>query len=257
MDDMPVAVVEGSTLRYIETDHLNTPRALIDPARNLPVWRWDLQVSAFGEHAANEDPDGDATLVKFNLRFPGQYLDAETGLHYNYFRDYEPGTGRYVESDPIGLRGGLATFGYALSSPLSWKDQSGGIPADPFDAHCGVENGCLPVPTWPNWGPPSCKYYDDKCGECPSDSHACNARKCCESFGNKPSSNCTRRCLIISDAQCTAQSGDERNRCRFRNHVRCYVSCRNYSELLENPLDKPECADAMQGMGGPFGGYLP
>ena len=45
-------------------------------------------------------------MFAFNLRFPGQYLDTETGLHYNYFRDYEPVVGRYVESDPIGLRGG-------------------------------------------------------------------------------------------------------------------------------------------------------
>lgn len=42
-----------------------------------------------------------------NLRFAGQYFDEETGLHYNYFRDYDPQTGRYVQSDPIGLNGGL------------------------------------------------------------------------------------------------------------------------------------------------------
>ncbi len=125
MDDQPVAVVEGTALRYIETDHLNTPRALIDPARNVAVWRWDLQVSAFGEHAANEDPDADGSLVKFNLRFPGQYLDAETGVHYNYFRDYEPGTGRYVESDPIGLGGGLSTFAYVNGKPLFNIDPMG------------------------------------------------------------------------------------------------------------------------------------
>jgi RHS repeat-associated protein len=125
MDDRPVAVVEGTALRYIETDHLNTPRALIDPARNVAVWRWDLQVSAFGEHAANEDPDADGSPVKFNLRFPGQYLDAETGLHYNYFRDYEAGTGRYVESDPIGLAGGIASYPYANSMPIGAADPRG------------------------------------------------------------------------------------------------------------------------------------
>jgi len=125
MDDMPVAVIDGTTLRYIESDHLNTPRALIDPARNVAMWRWDLNGSAFGEHAANEDPDGDATLTKFNLRFPGQYLDAETGLHYNYFRDYEPGVGRYVESDPIGLGGGLSTYGYVNTDPLGGYDVYG------------------------------------------------------------------------------------------------------------------------------------
>lgn len=125
MDEMPVLVVEGATLRYIETDHLNTPRALIDPARNLPVWRWDLHGSAFGENAANEDPDGDGTAVRFNLRFPGQYLDGEVGLHYNYFRDYEPSTGRYVQSDPIGLDGGFATYAYVQSDPFGTVDPDG------------------------------------------------------------------------------------------------------------------------------------
>jgi len=125
MDDQPVAVIDGGTLRYIETDHLNTPRTLIDPARNVAVWRWDLNGSAFGEHAANEDPDADGTPVKFNLRCPGQYLDAETGLHYNYFRDYEPGTGRYVESDPVGQTFSYATYAYADGAPLLAIDPDG------------------------------------------------------------------------------------------------------------------------------------
>ena len=58
-------------------------------------------------------------------RYPGQYFDAESGLHYNYFRDYDPSTGRYIESDPIGLRGGLSTYGYALQSPLNRVDPLG------------------------------------------------------------------------------------------------------------------------------------
>jgi RHS repeat-associated protein len=79
------------------------------------VWRWKLnqqtatRSSAFGAQPAEEDPDGNGTCLTFDLRFPGQQYDAATGLHYNYFRDYEPGTGRYVESDPIGLRGGMST----------------------------------------------------------------------------------------------------------------------------------------------------
>ena len=60
-----------------------------------------------------------------NLRFPGQYYDQETGLHYNFFRDYDPSTGRYVESDPIGLDGGLNTYVYIDNQPLSYIDPLG------------------------------------------------------------------------------------------------------------------------------------
>jgi RHS repeat-associated protein len=62
---------------------------------------------------------------KYNLRFAGQYFDEETGLHYNYFRDYDPKTGRYVQSDPIGLAGGLNTYLYANANPLSYIDPLG------------------------------------------------------------------------------------------------------------------------------------
>ena len=71
------------------------------------------------------DPDADGKLFGLNLRYPGQYFDAESGLHYNYFRDYEAGTGRYVESDPIGLKGGLSTFNYAANEPFNYSDPFG------------------------------------------------------------------------------------------------------------------------------------
>ena len=61
----------------------------------------------------------------YNLRYPGQYYDSETGLNYNYFRDYDPQTGRYIESDPIGLQGGANTYSYVGDQPLSSEDPTG------------------------------------------------------------------------------------------------------------------------------------
>ena len=60
-----------------------------------------------------------------SLRFAGQVFDADTGLHYNYFRDYDPWTGRYIQSDPIGLEGGLNTYGYVGGNPLRFIDPEG------------------------------------------------------------------------------------------------------------------------------------
>ncbi len=107
LGDTPVASVRpgaGDSIAVfaIYTDHLNTPRLITNQAGQI-VWEW--KTDTFGAGAANENPGG-LGVFPFNLRFPGQYYDAETGLHYNYFRDYDPSIGRYVESDPIGLMGG-------------------------------------------------------------------------------------------------------------------------------------------------------
>ncbi|MBX3640837.1 MAG: RHS repeat-associated core domain-containing protein [Nitrosomonas sp.] len=127
--DIPVAVLKQDIVNdpvqvyYIHADHLNTPRMIVDSS-NTPVWQWHNR-NAFGDNLPDEDPDGDSNLFEYNLRFAGQYFDAETNLYYNYFRDYEPQTGRYLSSDPIGLAGGLNTYGYALQNPLSFVDPTG------------------------------------------------------------------------------------------------------------------------------------
>jgi RHS repeat-associated protein len=103
-------------------DHLNTPR-LVTNDQQQAVWRWDQQ-EPFGVNVPDENPSGLGTF-DLPLRLPGQYFDKETNLHYNYFRDYDPSIGRYGESDPIGLRGGLNTYAYGLSSPLVQIDPEG------------------------------------------------------------------------------------------------------------------------------------
>jgi RHS repeat-associated protein len=127
MEDMPVATLRpsggGVTVYYVHPDHLGTPRAITRPSDNVFMWRWD-NTEAFGNSQPNENPAGQGTF-KYGLRFPGQYYDAEIGTNYNYFRDYDPSTGRYVESDPIGLRGGINTYAYVGSSPIQYRDPNG------------------------------------------------------------------------------------------------------------------------------------
>ena len=87
------------------------------------VWKWDQQ-EPFGSTPPNDNPSG-LGAFDFPLRLPGQYYDRETALHYNMMRDYDSSIGRYVESDPIGLDGGLNTYAYVSGSPLKHSDFMG------------------------------------------------------------------------------------------------------------------------------------
>ncbi len=116
LNDRPIARVEtrytsgtvtSQDIYYIQTDHLNTPRWITN-ASGVRIWEWESD--AFGVGLPNLDVDGDGTNFTFNMRFPGQYFDQESKTHYNYFRDYEPKTGRYIQSDPIGLLGSINTY---------------------------------------------------------------------------------------------------------------------------------------------------
>jgi RHS repeat-associated protein len=108
---------------YIFSDHLGTPRMITQATDNAIRWRWD-EADPFGLQPPNENPSGLGALT-FNLRMPGQYYDRESNLFYNYFRDYDPQTGRYVQSDPIGLDGGVNTYAYVGGSPLMSIDPKG------------------------------------------------------------------------------------------------------------------------------------
>lgn len=119
LENQPLALIDPTGLEafyFYHNDHLNTPKTLTDISGQI-VWQ------------AGHDPFGRADItthtIENNLRFPGQYYDAETGLHYNYHRYYDPDTGRYLTPDPIGLEGGINLFAYANQNPINYIDPYG------------------------------------------------------------------------------------------------------------------------------------
>ena len=113
------SVSTTTTLSYVHNDHLGKPQVMTDEVGNV-VWR------------AVYDPFGRATVdsssdVDMNVRFPGQYFDQETGLHQNGFRTYDPGSGRYLTADPLGIIEGqdLNLYAYVGDNPVNWIDPLG------------------------------------------------------------------------------------------------------------------------------------
>ncbi len=112
----PLWLKEGGQYYWYQNDHLGTPQKLIDINGTVV---WSAQYTAFGEAQIQVE------TVTNNLRFPGQYEDAETGLHYNWFRYYDPEIGRYLRVDPIGLKGGINLYMYGNDNPLKHFDPNG------------------------------------------------------------------------------------------------------------------------------------
>jgi RHS repeat-associated protein len=132
LGDNPIAVLKppvagskalSTSVYYAYTDHVQTPRVLTGAIDNKVVWRWD-NADPFGLDQPVEYPTSLGTFT-YNPRFPGQLFDRETSNHYNYFRDYDPQTGRYLQSDPIGLTGGINTYGYVNGNPITFVDPKG------------------------------------------------------------------------------------------------------------------------------------
>jgi RHS repeat-associated protein len=130
LDGTPLAFVQSGQTYHVHVDHLGSPKALTDASGQV-VWKADY--NPFGKASiTNQGPT-------FNLRFPGQYFDAETGLHHNWRRYYDPETGRYITSDPIGQAGGINTYAYALSNPIGNADPTGEFVPLLIGAYAAVE----------------------------------------------------------------------------------------------------------------------
>ncbi|MCP4582935.1 MAG: RHS repeat protein, partial [candidate division Zixibacteria bacterium] len=110
----PLIIKDENEFYFYQNDHLGTPQILLD-INGDDIW--NSQYKSFG--------DGDVQGGGNMLRFGGQYFDSETGLHYNYHRYYDPKTGRYLRSDPIGLKGGINLYTYSLNNPLIYLDMYG------------------------------------------------------------------------------------------------------------------------------------
>jgi RHS repeat-associated protein len=122
------------------------------------------------------------------MRFPGQLYDAESGLNYNYFRDYDPATGRYSQSDPIGLYGGISTYGYVNANPLNSIDPLGlesptwsqPPKRTPEQAKCERESGCATRAFIRNYGDmrSANTQRQDKYFHCKANCEASRCGKC-------------------------------------------------------------------------------
>jgi RHS repeat-associated protein len=114
---------EATRIFFVHADHLNAPRVVVSSSNQIR-WRWISD--PWGQLPPETNPQN-LGVFALNMRLPGQVYDIESNLHYNYFRDYSPETGRYVQSDPIGLRGGINTYSYVTGQPTRYIDPDGRI----------------------------------------------------------------------------------------------------------------------------------
>jgi RHS repeat-associated protein len=119
------------TFAYYHHDHLETPIQATDKNGNVV---WSASYNVFGQATITTPAASlDKPTISSALRLPGQIEDEETGLHYNWHRYYEPGLGRYVTADPIGLLGGVNRYAYVRGNPVNLIDPLGLVPGQPYD----------------------------------------------------------------------------------------------------------------------------
>jgi RHS repeat-associated protein len=111
-----VALMRGATTHFVHSDYLGRPEVA---TRSDKAVAWSANNKSFDRTVELDAIGG------LNLGAPGQYFDQETGTWYNYMRDYDASIGRYVQSDPVGLYGGLNTYAYAHNNPVSETDPAG------------------------------------------------------------------------------------------------------------------------------------
>ncbi len=122
LDERPIVVIANDDTYIIHTDHLGSPRSITN--KNAYTV-WAANYDPFGKAYLNDDVDNNGESFEFNIRLPGHYFDNESGYHYNYRRTYNPNTGRYLTSDPLGQSGGLNTYLYANANPIELIDPLG------------------------------------------------------------------------------------------------------------------------------------
>ncbi len=118
-----------ASVEVVHPDHLGTPQKITNQAQATV---WEATYTPFGKATIT------TSTITNNLRFPGQYYDQETNLHYNLNRYYDPQLGRYITSDRIGLAGGMNSYGYALQNPIRYVDPDGRIPIPVFTGAAGA-----------------------------------------------------------------------------------------------------------------------
>ena len=182
----PLYLKTNGQYYYYQNDHLGTPQKLFAKSGAIV---WSAKAYAFGETSI--DP---GSSIENPLRFPGQYFDQETGLHYNYFRYYDPGMGRYVTEDPLGLKADLNIYAYVHSNPIRYSDIYGlfygggggcwGGPGcyfveGPFGPVCGPEGS--KIARWiPDINEEGCKNHDKCYDECASNCEGKNCKLKCD-----------------------------------------------------------------------------